>query len=138
MTLHQLRESAFAQKWSPFPSISYTFGTVFAQQEGRPDDRYTGTGNLTVPIALPPGRNGFKPQFNIVYSTGSGNGPFGLGVGAQRPWRQSKDFKGSPTLQFATVHMEADSYYGSFRKCYPLCLYARQVKHRGRSWMGPA
>ena len=28
---------------------------------------------------LPPGRNGFQPRFNLVYSTGSGNGPFGLG-----------------------------------------------------------
>ena len=39
----------------------------------------TGTGNSTVPIALPPGRNGFQPQLSLVYSTGNGNGPFGLG-----------------------------------------------------------
>ena len=32
-----------------------------------------------MPIALPPGRNGFKPQLNLTYSTGNGNGPFGLG-----------------------------------------------------------
>ena len=42
-------------------------------------DLYTGTGNFTVPIALLPGRNGFKPQLNLTYSTGNGNGPFGLG-----------------------------------------------------------
>src|SRR6266705_223466 len=42
-------------------------------------DLFTGTGNFTVPIALPPGRNGFQPQLNLVYSTGHGNGPFGLG-----------------------------------------------------------
>src|SRR3954462_9292327 len=42
-------------------------------------DLHTGTGNFTVPIALPPGRNGFQPQLNLVYSTGNGNGPFGLG-----------------------------------------------------------
>ena len=42
-------------------------------------DLYTGTENFTVPIALPPGRNGFKPQLNLTYSTGNGNGPFGLG-----------------------------------------------------------
>src|SRR2546430_11816038 len=42
-------------------------------------DLHTGTGNFTVPIAVPPGRNGFQPQLNLVYSTGSGNGPFGLG-----------------------------------------------------------
>ena len=42
-------------------------------------DLHTGTGNFTIPIALPPGRNGFQPQLNLVYSTGNGNGPFGLG-----------------------------------------------------------
>src|ERR1700756_4412118 len=41
-------------------------------------DLHTGTGNFTVPIALPPGRNGFQPQISLVYSTGTGNGPFGL------------------------------------------------------------
>lgn len=44
-------------------------------------DLHTGTGNFTVPIALPPGRNGFQPQLNLVYSTGNGSGPFGLGWG---------------------------------------------------------
>jgi RHS repeat-associated protein len=42
-------------------------------------DLHTGTGNFTVPIALPPGRNGFQPELSLVYSTGNGNGPFGLG-----------------------------------------------------------
>ena len=49
-------------------------------------DLHTGTGNFTVPIALPPGRNGFQPQLNLVYSTGNGNGPFGLGSG-QSPYK---------------------------------------------------
>src|SRR5438105_1428048 len=42
-------------------------------------DLHTGTGNFTVPIAIPPGRNGFQPQLSLVYSTGNGNGLFGLG-----------------------------------------------------------
>lgn len=41
-------------------------------------DLFTGTGNFTVPIAFSPGGNGFHPQLNLVYSTGNGNGPFGL------------------------------------------------------------
>ena len=40
---------------------------------------HTGTGTLTVPLALPPGRNGFQPQLNLAYSTGNGNGYLGLG-----------------------------------------------------------
>jgi hypothetical protein len=42
-------------------------------------DLHTGTGNLSVPIALPKGRAGFQPELTLVYSTGQGNGPFGLG-----------------------------------------------------------
>ena len=40
-------------------------------------DLFTGTGNFTIPIALPPGRNGFQSELNLVYSKGNGNGPFG-------------------------------------------------------------
>src|SRR5258705_4679121 len=42
-------------------------------------DLHTGTGNLSVPIALPKGRAGLQPQLALVYSTGQGNGPFGMG-----------------------------------------------------------
>jgi RHS repeat-associated protein len=42
-------------------------------------DLQTGTGNFTVPLAFPAGRNGFQPKLNLVYSTGQGNGAFGLG-----------------------------------------------------------
>jgi RHS repeat-associated protein len=42
-------------------------------------DLHTGTGNLTVPLAVPPGRRGFQPKLDLGYSTGNGNGLFGLG-----------------------------------------------------------
>ena len=59
-------------------------------------DLFTGTGNFTVPIALPPGRNGFQPTLNLVYSTGNGNGPFGLGWGLSVPGVSRKTSKGVP------------------------------------------
>jgi RHS repeat-associated protein len=59
-------------------------------------DLHTGTGNFTVPIALPPGRNGFKPQLNLVYSTGTGNGPFGLGWNLSIPGVSRKTSRGIP------------------------------------------
>ena len=59
-------------------------------------DLHTGTGNFTVPIALPPGRNGFQPQLNLVYSTGQGNGPFGLGWGLSVPGVSRKTSEGIP------------------------------------------
>src|SRR5215813_4564098 len=59
-------------------------------------DLHTGTGNFTVPIAVPPGRNGFQPQLNLVYSTGNGNGLFGLGWSLSIPGVSRKTSKGNP------------------------------------------
>jgi hypothetical protein len=59
-------------------------------------DLFTGTGNFTVPIALPAGRNGFQPQLSLVYSTGNGNGPFGLGWDLSVPGVSRKTSKGIP------------------------------------------
>ena len=57
---------------------------------------FTGTGNLAVSIALPPGRNGFQPERNLVYSTENGNGPFGLGWNLSIPGLSPKTSKGVP------------------------------------------
>jgi Salmonella virulence plasmid 65kDa B protein len=46
-------------------------------------DLFTGTGNFTVPITLPPGRNGFQPQLSLLYSTGNGKRPVWIGMGPQ-------------------------------------------------------
>jgi hypothetical protein len=62
-------------------------------------DLFTGTGNFTVPIALPPGRNGFQPQLSLLYSTGNGNGLFGLGWALSIPGVTRKTSKGIPQYQ---------------------------------------
>jgi RHS repeat-associated protein len=59
-------------------------------------DLHTGTGNFSIPIAVPPGRNGFQPQLSLVYSTGNGNGPFGLGWDLNVPGVSRKTSKGIP------------------------------------------
>jgi len=59
-------------------------------------DLHSGTGNFSIPIALPPGRNGFQPQLSLSYSTGSGNGPFGLGWSIGIPNVSRKTSKGIP------------------------------------------
>src|SRR5512147_2512347 len=59
-------------------------------------DLHTGTGNFTVPIALPPGHNGFQPQLNLIYSTGNGNGYFGLGWSLSVPGVSRKTSHGIP------------------------------------------
>ena len=62
-------------------------------------DLFTGTGNFSVPISVPPGRNGFQPQLSLVYSTGNGNGPFGLGWNLSVPGVDRKTAKGIPRYQ---------------------------------------
>lgn len=62
-------------------------------------DLFTGTGNFTVPIALPPGRNGFQPQLNLQYSTGNGNDVFGLGWLLSIPSITRKTSNGVPRYE---------------------------------------
>src|SRR5262245_2720347 len=59
-------------------------------------DLHTGTGNFTIPVARAPGRGGFQPQLNLVYSTGQGNGPFGLGWSLSVPGVGRKTSAGFP------------------------------------------
>lgn len=42
-------------------------------------DLFTGTGNFSIPIGVPEGRPGLTPSLSLSYSTGQGNGLFGLG-----------------------------------------------------------
>src|SRR5512132_2215109 len=71
-------------------------GALYGIGEKFAPDLHTGTGNFTVPIALPAGRNGFQPQLNLVYSTGNGNGHFGLGWSLSVPGVSRKTSKGIP------------------------------------------
>lgn len=59
-------------------------------------DLFTGTGNFTIPFALPPGRNGLQPQLSLSFSTGNGNGAFGLGWSLSIPGVTRKTSKGIP------------------------------------------
>lgn len=59
-------------------------------------DLHTGTGNFTIPIALPSGRNSFQPQLNLVYSTGIGNGGLGMGWNLSIPGVSRQTAKGIP------------------------------------------
>jgi RHS repeat-associated protein len=56
----------------------------------------TGTGSLTVPIAVSPGRAGATPQLSLSYDSGNGNGPFGFGWHLSLPAISRKTDKGLP------------------------------------------
>lgn len=61
----------------------------------------TGTGSMSVPVALSPGRNGFTPQLALSYDSGSGNTPFGMGWNIGVPSISRKTQKGLPKYQDA-------------------------------------
>ena len=71
-------------------------GAVSGLGEKFSPDLFTGTGNFSVPIAVPAGRPGVQPQLSLGYSTGSGNGPFGLGWQLSLPGVSRKTSRGIP------------------------------------------
>src|SRR5215217_2929172 len=42
-------------------------------------DLYSGTGSYQVPLWFPKGPGGFQPGVSLIYTSGSGNGAFGMG-----------------------------------------------------------
>lgn len=56
----------------------------------------TGTGSLSVPLPLSPGRSNFGPELQLAYDSGSGNGPFGIGWSVSLPAITRKTDKGLP------------------------------------------
>jgi hypothetical protein len=60
-------------------------------------DIQMGTGNLSVPIALPTTAGRSAPQLALTYSTGKGNGPFGLGWDVALPGVARRTSLGVPT-----------------------------------------
>ena len=71
-------------------------GALSGMGETFQPDLHTGTGNLSVPITLPPGRRGLAPSLSLSYSTGAGNGPFGLGWSLAVPQVTRRTDKGIP------------------------------------------
>jgi hypothetical protein len=68
----------------------------------------TGTGSMTVPLAISPGRSGFGPQLALSYDSGAGNGPFGIGWNLSLPAITRKTDKGLP--QYLDIEPESDVF----------------------------
>ncbi|MER5710341.1 SpvB/TcaC N-terminal domain-containing protein [Streptomyces sp. NPDC002122] len=62
----------------------------------------TGTGSVSVPVATSPGRDGFGPELALSYSSGEGNGPYGLGWSLSAPAVTRRTDKRLPTYEDAT------------------------------------
>lgn len=77
-------------------SLPFGGGAVSGLGEKFSPDLFTGTGNFSVPLVVPPGRHGVQPQLSLGYSTGNGNGPFGLGWALSLPGVARKTSRGVP------------------------------------------
>lgn len=71
-------------------------GAVGGMGETFSPDLFSGTGNFSVPIAVPSGRNGLQPELTLGYSSGNGNGFFGLGWAMSIPGVSRKTSLGVP------------------------------------------
>jgi len=71
-------------------------GAIRALSEQFTPDPYTGTGRLTVPLVLPPGRGDLAPRLAFTYSSGFGGGPFGLGWTLDLPSVSRSTARGFP------------------------------------------
>jgi len=59
-------------------------------------DLQTGTGHFQIPISLPAGRGDLQPNLALTYSSGHGNGAFGMGWQLSVPGVQRQTAKGIP------------------------------------------
>jgi len=67
----------------------------------------TGTGSLSIPVAVSAARSGFNPPLSLQYDSGSGNGVFGIGWSLTLPSITRKTDKGIPEYR---DHEESDVF----------------------------
>lgn len=93
----------------------------------------TGTGAMSVPIALSPGRGGFGPQLALSYDSGAGQTAFGLGWQLALPSITRKTDKGLPRYLDTTA---PDVFILSGSEDLVPVLEAGQVVPRQVAWAG--
>lgn len=95
----QAPEERSFQITAPAISLPKGGGAIRGVGEKFSANPVTGTGSMTVPIAMSPGRSGFGPQLSLSYDSSAGNGPFGLGWNLSLPAITRKTDKGLPKYQ---------------------------------------
>jgi RHS repeat-associated protein len=95
-----------------FPSLSLPKGGGAIQGIGEKfqANPVTGTGSMSVPLALSPGRGGFAPQLALSYDSGAGNGAFGLGWDVGLPSISRKTQKGLPQYDGLPKYQDATDH----------------------------
>ncbi len=77
------------------PSLPKGGGAIRGIGESFQPQEFTGTAGLSIPVHTSPCR-GFKPRLSVDYSSGAGNGVFGLGFALSIPNIARKTSKGIP------------------------------------------
>jgi len=90
-----MTESAFAKESDIELPIGSVGGSVRA-------DLFTGSATTSIPIIVPPGRQGIQPQLDLVYGSSNGNGWIGMG------WKLEKSVIDRQTKN--GVNYTADDY----------------------------
>lgn len=78
-------------------------GSLKGMGENFKPNPFTGTANLSVPIATSPGRGGFGPSLSLSYSSGNSQGPFGMGWSLSIPEVSRKTSLGIPKYNDGAV-----------------------------------
>lgn len=78
------------------PSLPTGGGSLQSIGESVSADEFTGMASLSIPIPTSPCR-GFEPELSLGYSSGAGNGVFGLGFNLSTPSIQRKTDSRIPT-----------------------------------------
>jgi RHS repeat-associated protein len=86
-------------------------GSIEGMGESFTPNLSSGTGTFSVPIALPPGRNGVQPSLTLAYSTSAGNGALGIGWSLAVPFISRQTDKGLPRyVDRPSWHAEEDTF----------------------------
>ncbi|MFO7863501.1 MAG: SpvB/TcaC N-terminal domain-containing protein, partial [Salinivirgaceae bacterium] len=90
--------SSNADQQGPKPVVSLPNGGGAIKSIGEKFETnpVNGTYNMSVPLAISPGRGGFTPQLGLSYNSGGGNSPFGLGWNIGVPSISRKTDKSLP------------------------------------------
>jgi hypothetical protein len=91
-----LKAAGAPQARAPVVSLPKGGGAIRSIGEKFTANAMTGTGGLTIPLAISPGRSGFGPEIALHYDSGAGNGPVGTGWSLGLPAITRKTDKGVP------------------------------------------
>ena len=96
-------ESSGSPFTAPKISLPKGGGAIRGIDEKFTANPVTGTGSLSVPLALSPGRSGFGPQLSLDYDSSAGNGIFGMGWSLSLPSIVRRTDKGTAAISRQTA-----------------------------------